>query len=139
MRNRQPITAIILVVGAGLLAFVLIGAGSGASSQNEQVMASSPSTAAPVSERSEDKGPAPEPRDLRRVIEDAAINVTVRAELMRDEAVGALDISVKTHRGIVRLSGEVESEAQRNHAVSVAINAPGVYGVNDTELRIRGS
>jgi hyperosmotically inducible periplasmic protein len=139
MRNRQPITVIILVVGAGLLAFALVGAGNGASSQTEQDMASTPSTAAAVSEGNEDKGPAPEPRDLRRVIEDAAINVTVRAELMRDEAVGALDISVKTHRGIVRLSGEVESEAQRNHAVSVAINAPGVYGVNDTELRIRGS
>jgi hyperosmotically inducible periplasmic protein len=139
MSNTQSITAIIRVVGAGLLAFVLAGTGIEASSQTEQDPASTPSTAAPVSERNEYEGLAPEPRDLQRVIEDAAINATVRAELMRDEAVGALDISVKTHRGIVRLSGEVESEAQRNHAVSVAINAPGVYGVNDTELRIRGS
>jgi hyperosmotically inducible protein len=139
MSNTQSISAIARIVGAGFLALVPVGAGIGAGSQSEQDMASTPSTAAPIFDSREDKGLAPETRDLRRVIEDAAINLTVRAELMRDEALGALDISVKTHRGIVRLSGEVESEAQRNHAVSVAINAPGVYGVNDTELRIRGS
>jgi hyperosmotically inducible protein len=78
-------------------------------------------------------------RDLRRLIADAWIDAVVKQELMRDETVGAFDIAVKTHRGIVRLSGQVRSEADRNRAVAVAIRTPGVYGVNDTDLRVRES
>jgi osmotically-inducible protein OsmY len=42
-----------------------------------------------------------------------------------DDTTGMLVISLQTHRGTACLSGEVESEAQRDCAVSLALSAPG--------------
>jgi osmotically-inducible protein OsmY len=78
-------------------------------------------------------------RDLQRRLIDTWIDAAVKQELRRDSRIGALDITVKTHRGIVRLTGEVRSEGERDRVVALTIGTPGVYGVNDTHLKVEGS
>lgn len=139
MRNTARIAIVLTLFGTGFLASALATThpqdadfpGTPASDVSASVDLRNLDTA--------DEAISFEQRDLRRFIEDAAINAAVKTVLLFDETTGRLNISVKTHRGIVRLSGEVESEAQRNYAVSVAISARGVYGVNDTHLKVKGS
>ncbi len=138
MRNTARIAIVFALLSTGSLASAL----ATTHPQAEQFPAaptSSPSAGADLHNPDTDDSAPFESRDLRRFIEDAAINAAVKTVLLFDDTTGGLDISVTTHRGIVRLSGEVESEAQRNYAVSVAIAARGVHGVNDTELKVKGS
>jgi hypothetical protein len=138
MRNMRCIPDVIPLLGAGLMACTLAGAQAASGEFFESMPPSQP----PPIELSESRNDAnfmSEPRHLGRFIEDVAINAAVRSELKLDQATEGIDISVTTYRGIVHLSGEVESEAQREHAVSVAISARGVYGVDDTALKIKGS
>jgi hypothetical protein len=138
MRNMRCIPDVIPLIGAGLMACTL----AEAQAASGEFFESMPSSQPPPIELSESRNDAnfmSEPRHLGRFIEDVAINAAVRSELKLDQATEGTDISVTTYRGIVHLSGEVESEAQREHAVSVAISARGVYGVDDTALKIKGS
>ncbi|MGH8691092.1 MAG: BON domain-containing protein, partial [Burkholderiales bacterium] len=54
---------------------------------------------------------------LGRVTDDSAITARVKAALLREQQLKALDVSVETYRGEVLLSGFVKDEAQRKKAL----------------------
>ena len=66
---------------------------------------------------------------------DAWITSKVTAKLAADPEVNPFEIDVDTHDGVVRLSGMVETDAQRSEAEKLARNTDGVARViNDIKL-----
>ena len=68
-------------------------------------------------------------------MDDSSITAKVKAAL-DDEAIKSTDISVKTDKKVVTLSGFVESQAQAEQAVKVAKGVEGVASVSD-KLHVR--
>lgn len=66
-------------------------------------------------------------------IDDATITTKVKAELVRDETVKARDVKVVTFRGVVQISGFVDTPAQKDRA---ELLAKGVAGVKSVENNI---
>ena len=64
-------------------------------------------------------------------VDDAAITTKVKAQLVHDKAVSALDVNVETFKGIVQLSGFVDTPAQKNRAEADAATVPGVKRVQN--------
>jgi hyperosmotically inducible periplasmic protein len=72
-------------------------------------------------------------------MDDAVISMRVKASLMSNDATKAGQIDVETHRGVVQLSGFVDSEAMRAAAASTAKAVTGVKEVqNKLSLRPKG-
>ena len=69
-------------------------------------------------------------------MDDSAITAKVKAALVDHEDIKSTDISVKTEKKVVTLSGFVESQAQAEQAVSVAKGVEGVASVSD-KLHVR--
>ncbi len=67
---------------------------------------------------------------------DGGITTEVKAKLIGDPDVKALDINVDTYENVVILRGEVRSSAQRARAEKVARSIGRVKGVRN-ELRVR--
>ncbi|MGQ0793251.1 MAG: BON domain-containing protein [Deltaproteobacteria bacterium] len=69
-------------------------------------------------------------------IDDTAITTKVKAALLADPEVSGLAISVETFKGVVQLSGFVDSKAHGQRAVEIARSIKGVKGVkNNTSLK----
>lgn len=66
---------------------------------------------------------------------DAGITTSVKSKLAVDETVKAYQVDVDTSNGVVTLSGDVETAAQKEHAVEIARNTEGVRDVID-QLRV---
>ena len=66
---------------------------------------------------------------------DAGITTAVKSKLAADDTVKAYKVDVDTHNKVVTLSGDVETPAQREHAVLIARNTDGVADVID-QLRV---
>jgi len=66
---------------------------------------------------------------------DAGITTAVKGKLAADDMVKAYKVDVDTQNKIVTLSGEVDTSAQRAHAVMIARNTKGVSDVID-QLRV---
>ena len=64
-------------------------------------------------------------------ISDASISTAVQTKLTSDRLSNFPRINVETERGVVNLSGVVETEAQRAHAASLAQQVKGVVKVNN--------
>ena len=74
------------------------------------------------------------PREI--ATDDAALAVRVHRALVADPGLRALPMSVATYRGVVQLSGYVDSEVQIQKALAVTRGVPGVRCVsNDLHLR----
>ncbi|WP_202301380.1 MULTISPECIES: molecular chaperone OsmY [Dryocola] len=69
-------------------------------------------------------------------MDDSSITAKVKAALVDDENIKSTDISVKTDKKVVTLSGFVESQAQAEQAVTVAKGVEGVSSVSD-KLHVR--
>ncbi|WP_342322305.1 molecular chaperone OsmY [Kosakonia sp. BYX6] len=69
-------------------------------------------------------------------MDDSAITAKVKAALVDHESIKSTDISVKTDKKVVTLSGFVESQSQAEQAVSVAKGVEGVASVSD-KLHVR--
>lgn len=69
-------------------------------------------------------------------MDDSAITAKVKAALVDHEDIKSTDISVKTEKKVVTLSGFVESQAQAEQAVTVAKGVEGVASVSD-KLHVR--
>lgn len=69
-------------------------------------------------------------------MDDSAITAKVKAALVDDENIKSTDISVKTEKSVVTLSGFVESQAQAEQAVKTAKGVEGVQSVSD-KLHVR--
>jgi osmotically-inducible protein OsmY len=69
-------------------------------------------------------------------IDDTVITAKVKAAIMNDPELKVTEINVETFRGVVQLSGFVSTNAQIQHAVTVAQNVSGVTSVkNDMRLK----
>ncbi|AMO50669.1 Hyperosmotically inducible periplasmic protein [Enterobacter sp. FY-07] len=69
-------------------------------------------------------------------MDDSSITAKVKAALVDHESIKSTDISVKTEKKVVTLSGFVESQAQAEQAVAVAKGVEGVASVSD-KLHVR--
>lgn len=65
------------------------------------------------------------------VIDDAAVTAKVKAALLAEKDVNALDIKVQTFNGTVQLSGFVDSQWQIDKAAQVAAAVNGVQRVQN--------
>ncbi len=60
---------------------------------------------------------------------DTWITSKVRASFVAESELSALDIGVETNEGVVTLSGDVDTDAQRELAIKVAEDIEGVEAV----------
>ena len=71
-------------------------------------------------------------------MDDSTITAKVKAALLDHESIKSPDISVKTDKKVVTLSGFVQSQAQAEAAVAAAKTVEGVASVSD-KLHVRDS
>lgn len=64
-------------------------------------------------------------------IDDAAITAKVKAALIRDPIVPALEVGVDTYKGVVQLNGFVDTADEKMRAEQIARNIPGVVAVQN--------
>jgi hyperosmotically inducible protein len=64
-------------------------------------------------------------------VDDSTITARVKAAFVQDQNIKANDISVTTHKGIVQLSGFVDSDRQKTRAEEIAEGIPGVKSVQN--------
>lgn len=77
-------------------------------------------------------------RSSGQVLDDAAITAKVKTEIIREPTLKALQINVDTYKGVVQLSGFVDSEESVRKAGEVAASVPGVKSVKNN-LVVKGS
>lgn len=69
-------------------------------------------------------------------IDDTVITTKVKAAIFNDPSLKSTEINVETFKGVVQLSGFVNSRVDINHAVTVARSVKGVTSVkNDMRLK----
>ena len=66
---------------------------------------------------------------------DAKIATVIKTRLLMDTDISGFDIDVDVENGVVTLTGEVDSDAERDLAVEIAKNASDVKDV-DSDLRV---
>jgi hyperosmotically inducible protein len=70
------------------------------------------------------------------VLDDSVVTVKVKSALMTDQATRGTEIAVTTNKGVVQLSGFVDSADEQARATSVARTVEGVQNVvNDTSIK----
>lgn len=69
-------------------------------------------------------------------IDDSVITTKVKAAIFNEPSLKSTEINVETFKGVVQLSGFVNSRADENKAVEVARSVKGVTSVkNDMRLK----
>jgi len=69
-------------------------------------------------------------------VDDAALTTKVKTALLKEPGVKATAINVETFRGVVQLSGFVDSQDMAHRAVAAATRVAGVKSVkNDMRLK----
>ncbi len=69
-------------------------------------------------------------------VDDTVITTKTKAAIFNDPTLKSAEINVETFKGIVQLSGFVNSQADINRAVAVTRGIPGVTSVkNDMRLK----
>ncbi len=69
-------------------------------------------------------------------VDDSVVTTKVKAALVNDPDVSAAEINVETFKGVVQLSGFVNSRADMNKAIEIARGIKGVKSVkNDMRLK----
>jgi len=69
-------------------------------------------------------------------VDDSAITAKVKSAMLGSSGLKSTDIGVETFKGVVQLSGFVNSQAQMSQAVKVAEGVGGVKSVkNDMRLK----
>ena len=64
-------------------------------------------------------------------VDSAAITAKVKAAILKDPDLKVMQITVKTFKDVVQLSGFVNTGAMKAHATTVAANVPGVASVKN--------
>ncbi len=70
---------------------------------------------------------------------DSTITAKIKAKLLKSSLLSAFDIKVTTDNGIVKLSGNVDSDAQYEQAIIFAQNTDGVKDVESSGLTVKSS
>ncbi len=73
-----------------------------------------------------------EQKNVKRIAKDSVITTKVKGNLLKDEGLKSLKVSVKTHQGVVLLSGFVETEDQIQQAGKIAADTEGVKSVKNS-------
>jgi osmotically-inducible protein OsmY len=69
-------------------------------------------------------------------IDDSVITSKVKSSLVNDSGLSAFDINVETYKGVVQLSGFVDTQQHIDEAITVAKSVEGVKSVkNDMHLK----
>ena len=69
-------------------------------------------------------------------VDDAVITAKVKAAIFNEPTLKSIEINVETFKGVVQLSGFINSQADIDKAVSLARSVKGVTGVkNDMRLK----
>lgn len=76
-------------------------------------------------------------RSAGQTVSDAAVTANVKSALLQAPEVKGTDVNVDTVNGIVRLKGEVETQAQADRAVQIARNTEGVTRVDSEQLMVK--
>ncbi len=71
-------------------------------------------------------------------VDSAAVSTKVRTAIARDESLSIFDINVTTFRGVVQLSGFVDSTEQKARAERIAASVDGVQEVRNN-IDVRGA
>jgi hyperosmotically inducible periplasmic protein len=74
--------------------------------------------------------PAP-PMSLGTQVDDTVITSSVKSVLVADDLVKSLDLQVETRKGVVQLSGFVDSQAQIDQAVALTRAVAGVTEIEN--------
>ncbi|MCK9296901.1 MAG: BON domain-containing protein [Desulfobulbaceae bacterium] len=69
-------------------------------------------------------------------VDDSVITSKVKAEIFQDDSLKSSEINVETFKGVVQLSGFVNSQADINRAVEVAGSVKGVTSVKNS-MRVK--
>lgn len=70
-------------------------------------------------------------RSVGEFVDDATVTTKVKTALARDDVTKARNIDVDTDKGVVVLSGQVDSQAEAERAASVARSIEGVTDVRN--------
>ena len=70
-------------------------------------------------------------------IDDSVITTKVKAAVFQEPTLKSSEINVETYKGVVQLSGFVNSAADINKAVEVARSVKGVTSVKN-DMRVKG-
>ena len=77
-----------------------------------------------------------EPQSPGAYMGDSWITTKVKTAILNEPSLKVMQINVETYKGVVQLSGFVDSAASRDKAVAVARAVKGVTSVkNDLQLR----
>jgi hyperosmotically inducible periplasmic protein len=79
----------------------------------------------------------PEQPSTGEMIDDSAITTKVKTALLADAMVSGFAISVETSRGVVSLTGIVNSAGERSRAIQIAQETGGVRRVDGRNLFVR--
>lgn len=80
----------------------------------------------------------PKQESTGEYMDDSVITTKVKAAVFKEETLKSSEINVETYKGVVQLSGFVNSEADINMAVEVARSVKGVTSVkNDMQLKAK--
>jgi hyperosmotically inducible protein len=71
-------------------------------------------------------------KNVKGVTSDSLITSKVKANLLKEEGLKSLKVSVKTNQGVVMLSGFVETKAQIQQAAKIATETEGVTSVKNS-------
>lgn len=76
------------------------------------------------------------PQSTGQAVDDATLTSSVKAKLIEDSTTKAYHINVETQKGVVQLTGFVNSNEEKARAAELARNVNGVVEVkNDLEIR----
>jgi hyperosmotically inducible protein len=76
-------------------------------------------------------GPAMAEKTAGEAVDDAGLAAQVKTNLIQSKIVDANDVNVEVEKGVVQLSGFVQSEEQRREAANIANDIVGVKRVNN--------
>jgi hyperosmotically inducible protein len=77
-------------------------------------------------------------RGAGETIDDGVITAKVKAELIDNDIVEAGEVNVETYRGVVQLSGFVDSNEEKSQATKAAQSVEGVKEVRN-DLKVQGT
>jgi hyperosmotically inducible periplasmic protein len=78
--------------------------------------------------------PAPATTSVGTEIDDSVVTTRVKSALLADPEIKSFEIKVETRKGLVQLSGFVDSQARIDGAISLVKSVEGVKGVENGML-----
>ncbi len=76
----------------------------------------------------------PKQESTGEYVDDSTITTKVKADLLADDILKGFEVSVKTYKGIVELSGFVDTQATKDRAGSIARKVAGVKEVRNNVI-----